>query len=204
MTQKIPEIKIGTTMNELEKFVQTQKHLSESAKNSIFNIVQDEKEFGDKKITNKVELSMILGFLRSGKAEMPENIQADEKGVTMHKNSSTDENSPVVVSGLTLYKDGEEDTIITTEHKDGSSSEVRRYYRSEDNLNSDTLVDEDNDGIADKRIHTFVNEDGKLVRYVDENADGKFDTKQVQNDENSYNYTEYVRDDNGNWVLKNP
>lgn len=198
MAQEIPEIKIGTTMNELRNYVQKQTNLSESARNSIFNMIQDEEQFGDGKVTNKIELSMILGFLRGGKAEMPEHLQADDEGATTEFGQEVKTVTDKIVQSTTVTK-GEESDIFTTskDMKSNYSKSYSREYRVDSGDVIDAVSDNDNDGVADDRYVRKTLSDNKDVVYVDENADGKFDIKDVVTENG---VASYIRDENGKWI----
>jgi hypothetical protein len=76
MSNNIPEIKIGTNLSDLKNQIQNNTSLSNTQKDSIFNFIQDEARSGDGKITTKVELSMLLSWLKPGnkdaEVEMPQ------------------------------------------------------------------------------------------------------------------------------------
>ena len=69
MTNEIPKIKIGTTMGELKSLAESIPELKEGAKNSIFNFIKDEEEYGDGVISNNVELTMIKSYLADLKVD---------------------------------------------------------------------------------------------------------------------------------------
>ena len=52
------EIRIGTTMQQLESFVNNQANLSEQAKGSIFNFINDENKYGIIKADGQVALEV--------------------------------------------------------------------------------------------------------------------------------------------------
>jgi len=268
MTNEIPEIKIGTTMSELKSLAESTPGLKESAKNSIFNFIKDEEEFGDGVISNKVELSMIKSYLADLKVDnrswwekligtdtnepetvtqvkMPDNLQVDgyndniKVTESQHKGKGVfDKNTGEFIEynyeEQLLDNDKEEknlrlhsktvsiteDTNLRTRETDNDkidtttaylkngdivNSESTREYTSardgNDVLIQDSLIDWENDGIADKRIlRTDTANDGiNPIEYEDINLDGRADYKIVHTEQGNVTY---VRDENGKWVIE--
>ena len=202
MNSNIPEIKIGTNLSDLANFVKNNSSLSQAQKNSIFNFIEDEKATGDGKISNKVELSMLLSWLKPGNKDaeviMPESLNVEADNVDVH----------ILGDDVTLEEKVDENTTLREElsvekNSDGNTTKDR-YYTSESSYNNgeyddDKLADLDNDGIADYRIKTTENK-GVLVEYADFDLDGEFDGKVVSKGNNEGD-VHYERKAAGNWTL---
>lgn len=208
MGSDIPKIKIGTNLSDLANFVKNNSSLSQAQKNCIFNFIEDEKATGDGKVSNQVELSMLLSWLKPGNKDaaviMPESLKAEADNVDVYK--SSDGNS------VTLIEKVDENTNLIDEldvyeYSDGHTTKDR-FYASESfyidgeynaEYNVDKLVDEDNDGIADYRIKSTDNK-GVLIKYSDHDLDGEFDQKVVSKD-NTEGDVHYERKADGIWTL---
>ncbi len=239
MTNEIPEIKIGTTMSELKSLAEKTTGLSEVAKNSIFNFIKDEEEFGDGVISNTVELTMIKTFFadertwweklcgENPEVRMPDNLQVDGYNDNISvkdevKNSPFSWGRDFKTGEKFYYKDHFKTVRITKEvnpsTREKAIDEIRREYNEWSNTSStsreytsvrnesdihvkDILVDNENDGIADKRhiVIDIGNDAIDPIEYIDTNLDGQADQKVIYAEGgNIY----YERDKDGKWVIK--
>lgn len=180
------EIRIGTTMQQLESFVNNQTNLSDQAKGSIFNFINDEKKHGDGKITDEAELAIVKSFLADEKSgflnklfgkkeaeqipvEMP-HIDPKDDGVTVKQYKQFGQ--------FVERREQEKDGITYTERIYKNSAGVTKFIHFTTSAGN-ILADKDADGVVDARV--FCSEAGDrgldYERYVyeDTDMDGSYD-----------------------------
>lgn len=204
MGSEIPDIKIGTSMDYLKELVENSSDLNKRQKASIFNFIEDETKMGDGKITNEIELNMILGFFSSkkGKAKMPEVLQSDKEGVKVKRKE--DDTFFVQHHSIELSQEDEEskttDTNYANSHLLTDKIKTQRSYLVETKNGSDQVWDLDGDNVPDKREVIQITPEGGKATYIDTDADGEFDYKSVKNDK-SHQSDNYYRNKKGNWEV---
>ena len=201
MGGNVPDIKIGTSLNELWNSVKNLETLSKEQKNSIFQLLKDEEKMGaDKKISNTVELSMIKSWLefsnKNAEVKMPASFDVTKGNVEIENYSNKD------LSETTLTLEVTDNVTITDTSRKSKDETIREYVFEYNNTEGktkieDRLYDEDNDGTADWRYKAYTK--GKTaIELWDVDLDGEFDSKDVEKDGKSVSY---FRDDDNKWKL---
>ena len=179
---EIPNFKVGTDLKEVANYVKANVKDS-TVQQSIFNMIEDDSKFGDGKISDKGELQILKNLL-SGTKNMPTEVQAEE--ATTIKNSDT---------GISIEKVNEDGSMESSEYGIYEKDIKNRSYRHSTDDAVDSFVDMNNDGTMDKRFY-YKKEGG--VCYIDQDANGTFDTKTVRIDRTEYTYE---RAEDGEWKL---
>lgn len=197
MTNDIPEIKVGMTMNELKNYVaKNSNNLSETAKQSIFNYINDENVCGDRKVSNKGELQLLMNFI-NGTNNMP---PADDEVRTRHIEKGTLLSEIRYLHGSVRIEESSvnsnEDDNVVVDNGRGVS-----YYKGNgtSSFRLDCYVDFNGDGTLDSREYVDGRSGSRVYR--DKDLDGAFETKEVY-DKTTKSWITYYRDDNDNWVRK--
>lgn len=205
MTNNIPNLKIGMNLNELSDFVKSQKNTNEAAVKSIFNFINDEAQCGgDNKISNENELQILESFFKdlfnvdvNKKTQVNMPKEADGSSLNNPVSILPDHDNDGESDGVSVSEGNKQTIVLDSET---STTMTERYG---DGLKSDTLIDVDGDGKADRREVTVI-EKGITTTYYDDDLDGDFDRKDVVRDISKTGETvmQYERDENGEWRLR--
>ena len=165
----------------------------EQIQDEIDNFIEDENLNGDRKITNELELSMILGWMNSNNSDakvyMPKSLNPEDDNVTIEEykcNGETRQSLRLTIDKNTFIEQDERHYRYDFCVDDGSGE-------------IDELTDKNNDGIADFRTKTKINNKLETVVYRDLNLDGKFDSKMVSKDNKE---ALFFNDTEGNWKFR--
>lgn len=197
MANEIPKLNVGDSYDQISSWLQSdQGNIDKARAQSIFNMIKEDKEIGDGKISNKGELQMLLNFLK-GTQFMPEEVQAGDGAKAKINESGELEISTKEIGAPTSTIYG---------HKGSRTTKYTRNiaFGIGGNL-QDTYVDKEGDNTIDSRTYTKRDfGDGILgyrsdsETYIDSDLDGSFDVKVVYDSSLEQEIT-YKRDENGNW-----
>ena len=127
--------------------------------------------------------------------EKEESISQHDKSVSITAGIASKEKEVDKIHTKTISKNNGENVYSTTQRKFTSIRDGSDVYIQ------DTLIDWENDGIADQRnlrIDT-ANDGVNPVEYRDSDLDGQADVKTVYTEQGD---VYYERDENGKWVIK--